>query len=490
MTDNKLLKIETHDDESYTEYGCEYINENSMQVFKKTYTSEGVLAYLETYSEMDFTDCIELVQYGYENQEGEVSYPECNYTPDSGYYNYRVILDPLNRIVLKLLYEDETFNQITDKTIIVYSEDGNRSELNIDCSAVESNIGYAANKNVFDSQERPIVHIIYKDIDCQEKLSMETIEYSDDGNCSVQKTIYYDADYIALNKTASKKTINNYLENSFSITNYYDAEFTNIKDVEVSRVLKDGSNEKVYFTNEESEGPCFAFKSTQDAEQTKIITERFYDKEMTCLMQEEEVICNPQGLVQYINCKTYSKAGELTDITIYEYDEEGNIINSEEEPKEFDYISIADSFKKDAVSFIPNDISEDDKNYIIEKIGNYIICAGQAIMNNQELKTTAEQKMFITQLIMELTFYAAIGIVQAEFPTSLRDSFLQNIAFIIYEITEKAIKENQEMESILTIITELVKNTYKEQLNNFLKAGAITEECFKKALDLTNFLND
>ena len=91
---------------------------------------------------------------------------------------------------------------------------------------------------------------------------------------------------------------------------------------------------------------------------------------------------------------------------------------------------------------------------------------------------------------MELTFYAAIGIVQAEFPTSLRDSFLQNIAFIIYEITEKAIKENQEMESILTIITELVKNTYKEQLNNFLKAGAITEECFKKALDLTNFLND
>ena len=95
----------------------------------------------------------------------------------------------------------------------------------------------------------------------------------------------------------------------------------------------------------------------------------------------------------------------------------------------FDYKGFASSMAEQAKELVPKDMEPAQQEYIVNTLGNFTMLAGEAIYNDESLQITAEQAVFITQIIAEWSFHKSIDLIHSGIDQMYWDSIMQKIAF-------------------------------------------------------------
>ena len=152
----------------------------------------------------------------------------------------------------------------------------------------------------------------------------------------------------------------------------------------------------------------------------------------------------------------------------------------------FDYQSFAQSLSNQAENLIPNDITEENRNYIREKIKANAIYAGKACTDNIEINYSDEQYIFIMQVVAEWTFHKTVDLIRGGISQEYRDFILSNITNTIIEIIKESIKQETEQQELLNLVEEHVNKMYKNCLKDLYSNKEITITTHNNAIDQSN----
>ena len=152
----------------------------------------------------------------------------------------------------------------------------------------------------------------------------------------------------------------------------------------------------------------------------------------------------------------------------------------------FDYKGFAQSMAEQAKELVPKDLSPEEQEYIVNTLGNFTLLAGEAVYNDESLQITAEQAVFITQVIAEWSFHKSIDLIHSGIDKSYWDSIMQKIAFTIFEVAKQGIIRNIQQEQLLQAIEHHVIKVYKKCIEDLEKRGVINEEIKEQAESQSN----
>lgn len=168
-------------------------------------------------------------------------------------------------------------------------------------------------------------------------------------------------------------------------------------------------------------------------------------------------------------------AEALTHSSIDEMAEEAN-----KSCADFDYKAFAQSMKEQAQEIVPKEFSKENKQYLADILYNFTLMSGQTLANEGELKE--KDAIILVQVISEWTFHKTCDLIRSQVPKEYWDNILQHIAFKVFEVGKKAMKENVEQEELLHDIEKQVNECYKTKLEELCKSNAITKEIMEEAL--------
>ena len=152
----------------------------------------------------------------------------------------------------------------------------------------------------------------------------------------------------------------------------------------------------------------------------------------------------------------------------------------------FDYKGFAQSMAEQAKELVPKDLDPKDQEYIVNTLGNFTMLAGEAIYNDESLQITAEQAVFITQIIAEWSFHKSIDLIHSGINQDYWDSIMQKIAFTIFEVAKQGVIRNIPQEQLLQAVEHHVIKVYKKSIEDLEKRGVINEEVKEQAENQSN----
>ncbi len=152
----------------------------------------------------------------------------------------------------------------------------------------------------------------------------------------------------------------------------------------------------------------------------------------------------------------------------------------------FDYNSLARRFRKEIPELMPQDMSEENQKYIIDKVVEFAIVAGKGISKDSDVDFDDEEMEFLTQLISEWTFHKTIDLIRSGVEKQYFDKILEKVAFCLYEIAKQSISQKMESERLLNLAERYVDKTFIREINDLYNNGNISAECRDKALEESN----
>ena len=152
----------------------------------------------------------------------------------------------------------------------------------------------------------------------------------------------------------------------------------------------------------------------------------------------------------------------------------------------FDYKGFAASMSEQAAELVPKDLKDFEKEYIVKTLGNFTLLAGEALYNDDSLKLTADQAVFITQIIAEWSFHKSIDLVHSGILPQYWDSIMQKIAFTIFEVAKQAVLGNIPQEQLLQAVEHHVVKVYNQCIEELEQKGIINEEIKNQAESQSN----
>ena len=152
----------------------------------------------------------------------------------------------------------------------------------------------------------------------------------------------------------------------------------------------------------------------------------------------------------------------------------------------FDYKEFASSMSEQAKQLVPKDLQQHEKDYIVNTLANFTMLAGEALYNDESLKLTAEQAIFITQIIAEWSFHKSIDLIHSGIAQMYWDSIMQKIAFTIFEVAKQAVIRSIPQEQLLQAVEHHVVKVYKKCIEELEKKGVIDEETKEQAENQSN----
>ena len=152
----------------------------------------------------------------------------------------------------------------------------------------------------------------------------------------------------------------------------------------------------------------------------------------------------------------------------------------------FDYKEFAEMMSSQAGELVPADFNEMQRNYVVKTLSNFTMLAGEAIANDETLGYTADQAVFVTQIIAEWAFHKSIDLVHSGIMPEHWDGIMQKIAFTIFEVAKQALSKNVPQDQILQLVEHHVTKSYKEAIENLEKRGVISAEISQKAASRSN----
>lgn len=152
----------------------------------------------------------------------------------------------------------------------------------------------------------------------------------------------------------------------------------------------------------------------------------------------------------------------------------------------FDYKGFAASMSEQAKELVPQDLKDFEKEYIVKTLGNFTMLAGEALYNDTSLELTAEQAIFITQVIAEWSFHKSVDLVHSGILPQYWDSIMQKIAFTIFEVAKQAMIRKIPQEQLLQAVEHHVVKVYKQSIEELEQKGVINEEIKNRAESQSN----
>lgn len=152
----------------------------------------------------------------------------------------------------------------------------------------------------------------------------------------------------------------------------------------------------------------------------------------------------------------------------------------------FDYKEFATSMAQQAQGLVPQELSDEDKSYVVQTLGNFTLMAGQALAEDETLKLSAEQAIFITQIIAEWSFHKSIDLVHSGINRQYWDSIMQSIAYTIFEVSKQAITHNIPQQQLLMAVESQVVKVYKQKIEELQQKGIIDEKTMTAAQNQSN----
>lgn len=152
--------------------------------------------------------------------------------------------------------------------------------------------------------------------------------------------------------------------------------------------------------------------------------------------------------------------------------------------QQFDYQGFVRDLATQAESLVPVDIAPDDKKYITQMVYNFCALACDAVIKEDNINH--ENALMITQFIGEWTFHKSIDLIRAGIAQQFRDSTLQQIAFVVFEISKQALLKGMPQEQVIQVVEHHVKKKYLEELTNLKDRNLISQQEYDKAMGESN----
>lgn len=152
----------------------------------------------------------------------------------------------------------------------------------------------------------------------------------------------------------------------------------------------------------------------------------------------------------------------------------------------FDYKGFAASMSEQAKQLVPPELQDREKEYIVKTLGNFTLLAGEALYNDTSMNLTADQAIFITQIIAEWSFHKSIDLIHSGILPQYWDSIMQKIAFTIFEVAKQAVIRKIPQDQLLQAIEHHVIKVYNSSIEELEKKGVIDEATKARAESQSN----
>ena len=152
----------------------------------------------------------------------------------------------------------------------------------------------------------------------------------------------------------------------------------------------------------------------------------------------------------------------------------------------FDYKEFASSMAEQAKELVPPELQDREKEYIVKTLGNFTLLAGEALYNDTSLNLTAEQAVFITQIIAEWSYHKSIDLIRSGILPQYWDSIMQKIAFTIFEVAKQAVIRKIPQDQLLQAVEHHVIKVYTQSIEELEKKGVIDEDIKNRAQSQSN----
>lgn len=153
---------------------------------------------------------------------------------------------------------------------------------------------------------------------------------------------------------------------------------------------------------------------------------------------------------------------------------------------DFDYESFAQNLAAQAQDLVPPEFDDNQKQYIINTLGNFSLLSGKALAEDRNLNFSAEQSVTITQIIAEWSFHKSVDLIRSGIPQQYWDPVMQKIAYTIFEIAKQTFSQGLPHDKILELIEHHVKKTYLEAITELKDKGVIDEGLMEFAASQSN----
>ena len=154
--------------------------------------------------------------------------------------------------------------------------------------------------------------------------------------------------------------------------------------------------------------------------------------------------------------------------------------------RDFDYENFAQNLAAQAQDLVPAEFSPDEKQYVINTLGNFSLMAGKALAEDKNLPFDAETSTYITQIIAEWSFHKSVDVIRSGIPRQNWDGVMQKIAYTIFEVAKQAFIQKLPNEQIIEIIEHHVNKTYVDAITELKDKGVIDEELMQFAASQSN----
>ena len=154
--------------------------------------------------------------------------------------------------------------------------------------------------------------------------------------------------------------------------------------------------------------------------------------------------------------------------------------------KDFKYEEFAQSLAAQAQDLVPAEFSAEEKQYVINTLGNFSMMAGKTLAEDKNLNFNTEISTYITQIIAEWSFHKSVDVIRSGIPRPHWDSVMQRIAYTIFEVAKQTFSQGLPNEQIIEIIEHHVNKAYVDAITELKDKGVIDESLMEFAASQSN----
>ena len=154
--------------------------------------------------------------------------------------------------------------------------------------------------------------------------------------------------------------------------------------------------------------------------------------------------------------------------------------------KGFDYENFAQNLAAQAQDLVPAEFSPEEKQYVINTLGNFSMMAGKALAEDKSLPFDVDTSTYITQIIAEWSFHKSVDVIRSGIPRANWDGVMQKIAYTIFEVAKQAFSQKLPNDQIIEIIEHHVNKTYVDAITELKDKGIIDESLMEFAASQSN----
>lgn len=153
--------------------------------------------------------------------------------------------------------------------------------------------------------------------------------------------------------------------------------------------------------------------------------------------------------------------------------------------KNFDYEYFANYAVNEAKKYLPQSMSEEDKNSILKSFEESALKTGKVLSGDKSLNLDDEKKIkTMARCILEWIFKALVAFQESGIPLECRHGFMLDVGFVAFDIANT-------MNTMLNISDTQIKQTIEyhvinkiqKLLTEFQLSGIITKEIKEKFLN-------